>query len=586
MTAASRVAIYARFSTDLQDARSIDDQVRRCRVYADGRNYEVAGIYSDAAQSGAHLDRASMQRLLSDARTRGGSPFEFVLVDDLSRLSRDLGNTWRVVFEDLAAANVKVIDVTTGMASDAPGARLTFGALALVNDTFLQLVRTETHRGLEGRALGGFHTGGRVFGYSAKTEENPPDPEHPRRLLFINAKEAAIVRRIFQLYADGAGIHKIAMLLNADGIPAPGDNRERINKKAFGWSHVTVRGILANERYAGRFVWNKHKYVRTPGAKWPKQVSRPESEWLVSDRPELAIVPEELWKRVHARLAVMRKAGRPHGTGRYVSLFSGILRCGLCNNSMNISASRVRNGRRSVSLSCAVAESRGTTICRNNLKIAETKVKEGVIGALRDLLLAPGHLERFVTRFNARVRELQSVPHDDEKAQLDQELRAQQVRVRNVTQALAHVGWSEALIAQLKEEESRLQALKARASRIEETRAKPLPLPSVTVVQGYVRDLLGTLETDPERGRVLLAEHVGTLTAKPHLDGSRRFYEISGSFDVAVSINSSRGGLRVTPECADTIREYARSKGISVGAAIAEVLEDWRSSSTAERAPK
>src|SRR5262249_14781916 len=41
---------------------------------------------------------------------------------------------------------------------------------------FLQLVKTETHRGLEGRALGGFWTGGRVYGYALRKEENPPDP--------------------------------------------------------------------------------------------------------------------------------------------------------------------------------------------------------------------------------------------------------------------------------------------------------------------------------------------------------------------------------------------------------------------------
>lgn len=122
-----------------------------------------------------------MQRLLSASRVKGGAPFRAVLVDDLSRLSRDLGDTGRSFFRDLASADVRVVDVTTGMSSDGAGACLTFGALALVNDTFLQLVRTETHRGLEGRALGGFWTCGRCYGYSSVEEENPPDPEHPRK---------------------------------------------------------------------------------------------------------------------------------------------------------------------------------------------------------------------------------------------------------------------------------------------------------------------------------------------------------------------------------------------------------------------
>jgi DNA invertase Pin-like site-specific DNA recombinase len=152
---ADAVAIYARYSTDRQDARSIDDQVRRCRAFAESRGLDVAGVFKDATESGAHLERADLQRLLTEAR----SPrcrFHTVLVDDLSRLSRDLGNTWQIVFRDLATAHVRVIDVSTGMASDSAGARIQFGALALVNDTMLQIVRSETLRGLEGRALAGF----------------------------------------------------------------------------------------------------------------------------------------------------------------------------------------------------------------------------------------------------------------------------------------------------------------------------------------------------------------------------------------------------------------------------------------------
>ena len=153
-------AIYARYSTDRQDARSIDDQVRRCSEFAKARGYSAGATFSDAAISGSHLDRAGMQALLAEAKRRGGSPFSAVLVDDLSRLSRDLGNTWRVVFEDLAAAGVRVIDCTTGMASDGAGARLTFGAMALVNDTFLAAResrdaprprRSRTRRLLDGR---------------------------------------------------------------------------------------------------------------------------------------------------------------------------------------------------------------------------------------------------------------------------------------------------------------------------------------------------------------------------------------------------------------------------------------------------
>src|SRR4051794_13909511 len=102
-----KVAVYTRFSTDKQDARSIDDQIRRCRAFAGQREWEVAAEYADAAMSGSHTDRINLQRLLRDAARKD---FDRVLVDDLSRLSRDLGATWRIIFEDLAAHRVHVVD--------------------------------------------------------------------------------------------------------------------------------------------------------------------------------------------------------------------------------------------------------------------------------------------------------------------------------------------------------------------------------------------------------------------------------------------------------------------------------------------
>src|SRR6185503_5066598 len=102
-----KVAIYTRYSTDKQDSRSCEDQARRCRGVADARGLAVVREFSDAAVSGSHTERADLQRLIAEAKTR---TFASVLVDDLSRLSRDLGGTWRIVYEDLARYGVNVID--------------------------------------------------------------------------------------------------------------------------------------------------------------------------------------------------------------------------------------------------------------------------------------------------------------------------------------------------------------------------------------------------------------------------------------------------------------------------------------------
>ena len=531
----ARVVVYARYSTDKQDARSIDDQVRRCRGFAANRGFEVVATFSDAAISGSHMEREQLQKLLSDADRR---KFDCVLVDDLSRLSRDLGATWRIVFEDLASRGVRVIDCTTGIASDAIGGRLTFGALALVNDTFLQMVRTETHRGLEGRALAGFATGGKTFGFKTITEPNPPDPTHPRKVRVKAEEESAVVLRIFEMYEAGASYKHIAATLNEEGIAAPHDGGKG-NKKAPGWSHSTVRHMLRNEQYVGVWLWNKDQWLQIPGTNRYRRIARPESEHVKTVLPELRVVPENLWNAVQARL---RRFDRPRGgrtagstrSGR-PSILAGLLRCGLCGGSMVVVHRATKDGYSYATLGCTTNKSRGPAICKNDRSISERKIRTVVIEMLRAQLTAPDLVARFAKMFQKRVGELQQAAAEpDPTVRLVEE---QERRVRNLYEGLAKIGWSEVLAQQIKTEETKLSALRARAS--ERPRTQPVAIPHPKIIEGYIRNLLTVLEGDPVQAREILARHIQPLVLTPTEVG----YQITGAFDLATVIRGADGGV-------------------------------------------
>jgi site-specific DNA recombinase len=531
------VVVYARYSTDRQDARSIEDQVRRCRAYAATRGYRVVEEYCDAAVSGAHVQRIDMQRLLAAARCKGGAPFRAVLVDDLSRLSRDLGNTWQIVFHDLAAADVRVIDVTTGMASDGAGARLTFGAMALVNDTFLQLVRTETHGGLEGRALGGFSTGGRCFGYATVEEDNPPDREHPRKRFVVETEQAAIVLRVFRLFAEGHALKKIAGLLNEEGIAAPNDGG-RGNKNGRGWGHTTIRSMLRNERYVGRFTWNGSKWVRVADRKSRRRVKRPEAEWVTREYPELAIVPSALWQHVQARFrrVYATARGRPPATGRHVHLVSGLLRCGACGGSMTVVSRRTKASVSYARFGCTAHYSRGAAICANALSVSEKKVSRTLIQVLKEKLDRPDVVHRFVTTFRRRTAELRSAggPSDD----VDRRVRESEHRVANLTDALAKVGWSDALAVRLREEEAVLGRLKSeRTARARTDSSRPMPDPAA--ISRYLTNLFTLLQTDTARGREILSRFVAPIVMTPETEGPARRYRATGAFNLSFVLTAA-----------------------------------------------
>lgn len=94
----NRAVIYTRFSTDLQNERSVEDQVTLCRSYALRENIEVVGVYEDRARSGASiLGREGLLELLEDARAR---KFSIVIAEALDRLSRDM--------EDLAGIHKRL----------------------------------------------------------------------------------------------------------------------------------------------------------------------------------------------------------------------------------------------------------------------------------------------------------------------------------------------------------------------------------------------------------------------------------------------------------------------------------------------
>jgi len=76
----TRVAVYARYSSELQQDRSIDDQLALCRDYAARRNWTVTRTYADRAISGASIHgRHEFQRMVEDAKD---GLFDLVLAED------------------------------------------------------------------------------------------------------------------------------------------------------------------------------------------------------------------------------------------------------------------------------------------------------------------------------------------------------------------------------------------------------------------------------------------------------------------------------------------------------------------------
>ena len=274
-----RCAAYARYSSDLQSPRSIEDQLRICREYAQshGFMYLEDHVYVDEALSGVGADRPSLVRLLNAALS-SARPFDIILLDDSSRLARNTKDAL-TFFERLNFAGIRLIAVSQGIDSDNEQAHVLVTVHGMVDSLYVKELAKKTHRGLEGLMLRGQHTGGRCFGY-----DSVPVPGTTGKQLIINENEAVVVRRIFEMSADGQSLKTIAKTLNRECVPPP---RPRAGKRYATWCTTCIRAMLRRDLYAGKVVWNSSRFIKVPGTNKRVRRARPQSEWRTVPHPEL-----------------------------------------------------------------------------------------------------------------------------------------------------------------------------------------------------------------------------------------------------------------------------------------------------------
>jgi len=226
--------MYARYSSDLQRESSIEDQTRKCRTLANPRGWVVLDEYvrSDEEITGATLAaRPALKSLIEDAKRRP-RPFDRILIDDTSRLARNVADALNMV-ATLRFHGVGVTFVSQGIDTLDKSARQLVTINGMMDEQFLVGLADKVHRGQEGQVLKGLNPGGKCFGYRNVPIEDPSRqgkygrPALAGVRLELHNEQASVVLRVFQMYADGLGLASIAKTLNAEKVPAPQPPRTR-----------------------------------------------------------------------------------------------------------------------------------------------------------------------------------------------------------------------------------------------------------------------------------------------------------------------------------------------------------------------
>ena len=159
-----KATLYARYSSDLQNDHSIEDQFQSCGDFATSKNWNIVNRYSDAGKSGASMGRPGIQMLLQDARD---SKFDVVITEAIDRLSRDQEDI-AGIYKRLEFTGIRIITLSEGEIST-----LHIGLKGTMNAIHLKDLADKTRRGLRGRVRKGKSGGGLPYGYRVVRRFDP-----------------------------------------------------------------------------------------------------------------------------------------------------------------------------------------------------------------------------------------------------------------------------------------------------------------------------------------------------------------------------------------------------------------------------
>jgi len=538
-----RVAIYARFSGDNQSETSNEDQIAACRKYAERQGWIVVEdcIRSDSAKTGQTVWGRTGLDELKHLATKKPPPFDWLAMFHTSRMSRNVGDSHKLK-EYFSYFKIQLIFVADGLVSTAPGFDNAFFLKSFTDQQYSTDLSAHTIKGQLRRFEDGHVPGGgRPYGYRFVPHENKnklgrwgrPDVEHVDWA--IDPEEAKVVIFIYESYASGHSYADIAKMLNARGEKPPQAPRLR---KVASWSKSALIELLKNDRYIGIFRWRQSYQKPHPVTGKKTRLHRDESEWLVKEMPHLRIVPQELWERVSEQRKIRMSTAKQLG-GMACSeqarsyLLSGLLHCGQCHHKIFIIHTKPPT------YGCSDYRERGT--CSNGLKVRQQELETELLSALcrnlanldlRDGLVAQVK-DEIRTRTEQRTRK--AVEANSQRGELTRELTALRKKAQNLGEAIAAMGLSQTLHAQLTLAESRISAIEEALTEASK------PTPPVfsdhqirTFVEEQSRNFTDALIGDRQRAKEELRKRISNLTLTPKVTDRGFFYEVTGDVGLFV----------------------------------------------------
>jgi site-specific DNA recombinase len=449
---ATRAAIYARKSTEdertAEDGRSVDRQVALARAFCGRQGWAVATdwVLTDE-RSGADFTRPGLLRLLAGAEARP-RPFDVLVVMNVDRIGRNMFRTGAVV-QRLHAAGVAIYTYQDGrrIEFETPTEKLMLGVSGFAAEEYRHSIKLKTTEALRAKAARGHQAAGKTYGYRLVRRGDHTERE-------IVPEQAKVVRRVFEMSADGHGDMRIVNALSADHVAAPGR----------GWTKTTVRRILRNRLYVGVQVYGRTQTVDDGGRGKRVRVSD-EAQWVTAPVPHLRIVSDALWDKVQRRKEQTKQhylrapdgklMAKPESGLVAAKVLNGIARCGVCGSSMVHMGSGQKNR-----YYCLQRNRLGPAGCSNRHGAPMRELDEAVLDELYHTLVdKPEVVAELCEARVDRLRREQA--GSSQRANAERAIEKIEAEIARLTQALATGRASADVTAAIEERRGRIDAVKA-----------------------------------------------------------------------------------------------------------------------------
>jgi DNA invertase Pin-like site-specific DNA recombinase/uncharacterized small protein (DUF1192 family) len=366
------IAAYCRVSTDREDQlNSLEAQKRFFTEYTKKTGDTLVQLYADEGISGTKTkNRREFLRLMRDAES---GLFDIVVVKDISRFARNTVDLLQNI-RRLKTLGIETMFLTANMTSigNSEFVLTIFGALAQEEsaNTSKRVKFGKRLNAEKGRVPN------LVYGYN----KTPGDYFN----ITINEEEAANIRRIYDWYVkDGCGTAKIANRLNEEGLKT---------KRNCAFTQNAICRILTNELYTGAIINGKEEVTDFLTS---TRANRDKSEWMVTHRPDLRIIPPELQERAKTLLEERGQAFRTRGQRQSNQhLFSTLIRCRECGWSFRRTVRTYQNTY--VRWVCSGHNGKGADTCPNKSTLDETVLVNALQGYFTELLQSKKNIIRHV----------------------------------------------------------------------------------------------------------------------------------------------------------------------------------------------